>query len=834
MAEERPEELRVQPIALHQEMQRSYLEYAMSVIVGRALPDVRDGLKPVQRRILYAMHELGLTPDRPYRKCARVVGDVLGKYHPHGDQAVYDALVRLVQTFASRHPLLDGHGNFGSVDDDPPAAMRYTETRLAPIANEAMLDEIGEDTVDFAANFDGSQQEPTVLPAQLPFLLLNGCSGIAVGMATSIPPHNLGEVVDALIALIRKPELPDEKLLELVPGPDFPTGGEVLIGTGLRDTYLAGRGSIPMRGVAHFEEVQPGKGRHRRSAVVVTELPYQLSKAGWIEKLAELVNDGKIGGIADIRDESDREGMRVVVELRRDAEPENVLSELQRRTALQSNFGAILLALVNGQPVQLTLRQMLQQFLNYRELTLIRRTSHALRKAEDRLEVVEGLIKALDDLAHVIAMIQEARDAASARASLQVRLDLSERQADAVLAMPLRRLTGLEQESLRQEAEQLLQERSRLRHLLNDRGALLDAMVNELRTLKRRYGTPRRTRLVEGGDTLVAQRSAALRPNAELQRQQAFSALPSDGRLLIQTDGTVKIVSPQSLGRLHLDTPVGVGEHPAPAWLILPVQQQPQILAFTSDGRVALLRWEFAGQQPGGLDKFLPDSLEGCRVVQLLAIPEADPGTRLGVGLLSSDGRFKRLALEELQDLSGRATSVLKLKEGVRLLQVVACREGEQLVVASSTGRVLRLSVNESDLPLMGRTAQGGLLLRLLPGEAVVGAAAVTAEGSVLLASRRGQLKRLGVAGLRICQRGDLGQIGFRFTQRDDELVSLCGVNTTSVAALVGEQASLRLQPGELDIETAEASGLQLDLGADANALRALVPLQQSPPQQSG
>ncbi len=834
MAEERPEELRVQPIALHQEMQRSYLEYAMSVIVGRALPDVRDGLKPVQRRILYAMHELGLTPDRPYRKCARVVGDVLGKYHPHGDQAVYDALVRLVQTFASRHPLLDGHGNFGSVDDDPPAAMRYTETRLAPIANEAMLDEIGEDTVDFAANFDGSQQEPTVLPAQLPFLLLNGCSGIAVGMATSIPPHNLGEVVDALIALIRKPELPDEKLLELVPGPDFPTGGEVLIGTGLRDTYLAGRGSIPMRGVAHFEEVQPGKGRHRRSAVVVTELPYQLSKAGWIEKLAELVNDGKIGGIADIRDESDREGMRVVVELRRDAEPENVLSELQRRTALQSNFGAILLALVNGQPVQLTLRQMLQQFLNYRELTLIRRTSHALRKAEDRLEVVEGLIKALDDLAHVIAMIQEARDAASARASLQVRLDLSERQADAVLAMPLRRLTGLEQESLRQEAEQLLQERSRLRHLLSDRGALLDAMVNELRTLKRRYGTPRRTRLVEGGDTLVAQRSAALRPNAELQRQQAFSALPSDGRLLIQADGTVKIVSPQSLGRLHLDTPVGVGEHPAPAWLILPVQQQPQILAFTSDGRVALLRWEFAGQQPGGLDKFLPDSLEGCHVVQLLAIPEADPGTRLGVGLLSSDGRFKRLALEELQDLSGRATSVLKLKEGVRLLQVVPCREGEQLVVASSTGRVLRLAVNESDLPLMGRTAQGGLLLRLLPGEAVVGAAAVTAEGSVLLASRRGQLKRLGVAGLRTCQRGDLGQIGFRFTQRDDELVSLCGVNTTSVAALVGEQASLRLQPGELDIETAEASGLQLDLGADANALRALVPLQQSPLQQSG
>ena len=551
MAEER-----VEPIALHQEMQRSYLEYAMSVIVGRALPDARDGLKPVQRRILYAMQELGLTPDRPYRKCARVVGDVLGKYHPHGDQAVYDALVRLVQSFSSRHPLLDGHGNFGSVDDDPPAAMRYTETRLAPISHQAMLEEIGEDTVDFAPNFDGSQQEPTVLPAQLPFLLLNGCSGIAVGMATSIPPHNLGEVVDGLIALIRKPELSDEKLLELIPGPDFPTGGEVLISSGLRDTYLHGRGSIPMRGVAHTEEVQPGKGRHKRNAVVVTELPYQLSKAGWIEKLAESVNDGKIGGIADIRDESDREGMRVVVELRRDADPEKVLKDLQRRTALQSNFGAILLALVDGQPQQLSLRQLLQTFLDFRELTLIRRTSHALRKTEDRLEVVEGLITALNNLQAVIAMIQEANDAASARASLMVRLDLSERQADAVLAMPLRRLTGLEQESLRQELDELRAERQRLKLLLDNRDQLLDAMVTELKALKKRFSTPRRTRLVEGGDALMAERAASQRPNTELLRQQALAALPGDGRVLIQADGQVKIVTPQVLGRLHLNDPL--------------------------------------------------------------------------------------------------------------------------------------------------------------------------------------------------------------------------------------------------------------------------------------
>jgi DNA gyrase subunit A len=823
MAEERPA-ARIEPIALHLEMQRSYLEYAMSVIVGRALPDVRDGLKPVQRRILFAMHELGLTPDRPYRKCARVVGDVLGKYHPHGDQAVYDALVRLVQTFASRHPLLDGHGNFGSVDDDPPAAMRYTETRLAPIAHEGMLAEIGNDTVDFAANFDGSQQEPTVLPAQLPFLLLNGCTGIAVGMATSIPPHNLGEVVDALIALIRKPDLSDEKLLELVPGPDFPTGGEVLIGAGVRDTYLSGRGSIPMRGVAHIEEVQPGKGRHRRGAVVITELPYQLSKAGWIEKLAEQVNDGKIGGIADIRDESDREGMRVVVEVRRDANAETVLAELQRRTALQSNFGAILLALVHGQPVQLSLRRLLQEFLDYRELTMIRRTTHALRRCEERLEVVEGLTKALDALRDVIAMITAAPDAATAKASLQVHLDLSERQADAVLAMPLRRLTGLEQESLRKEAEELKVERSRLSHLLHDRSTLLDTLVAELRQLKKRYNTPRRTRLVEGGDLLVAQRAAAVRPNTELQRQQAFKALAPDSRLLILADGAVKIVTPQMLGRLHLDEAAELAEQAPPAQLILPISAQPGLLAFSADGRVALLRWEFAGQQQGGLDKFLPESLNEARLIQVLPLPS--DGSHTSLGLLSSDGRFKRLPLEEFQELSGRAATVLKLKEGVELQRVVTCRDGEELVVASSTGRLLRLAVNETNLPVMGRTAQGPILLRLLPGETVVGAAGVGADGSVLLASRQGQLKRLRVDSLRPCERGDLGQIGLRFLERGDRLVDLRAERGGVVGVRLDntDSRSLRLRSETLEAQDCTGTGLLLSL-QKGDTLQQLVPL---------
>ena len=813
---------RIVSISLHQEMQRSYLEYAMSVIVGRALPDVRDGLKPVQRRILFAMHELGLTPDRPYRKCARVVGDVLGKYHPHGDQAVYDALVRLVQTFGCRNPLLDGHGNFGSVDDDPPAAMRYTETRLAPVSHQALLEEIGSDTVDFAPNFDGSQQEPTVLPAQLPFLLLNGCTGIAVGMATSIPPHNLGEVVDALVALIRNPNLSDEKLLQLVPGPDFPTGGVVLTGSGLRDTYLHGRGSIPMRGVAHIEEVQPGKGRHKRNAVVITELPYQLSKAGWIEKLAEQVNDGKVAGIADIRDESDRDGMRVVVELRRDANPEQVLAQLHKRTALQNNFGAILLALVNGQPIQLSLRQMLQQFLEYRELTMMRRTRYALRRCEERLEVVEGLIKALDDLAKVIQMIQDARDAASAKASLQVHLDISERQADAVLAMPLRRLTGLEQESLRQELEELRQEQSRLRHLLDDRKSLLDTLVSELKHLRKRYATPRRTALQEGGDELVAQRTAAQRPNTEMLRKQALANVSNDQQLLWQSDGILRLVTPQVLGRLHLLDDLDFGDHGCSAKLLLPVQPEPQLLAFTSGGRVAALRWEFAAQQPGPLERFLPDSVDGQaeQVVDVLVVPPADQD--FSVGLLSSDGRFKRLAGQDLRELSGRATTVLKLKDGVQLQRVVMCRPGDDLAVASSTGRMLRLPVDDSTIPVMGRTAQGPVLMRLLPGESIVGAAAVAAGGDVLLISQLGQLKRLGIDHLRRCQRGAIGEIGLRFEQRNDALTDLC--STTARLSVETQAGSLRLASDSLPVEDGRGTGQQLKLPKGQTVQR-LLPL---------
>lgn len=487
------------PTDLHEEMERSYLEYAMSVIVGRALPDVRDGLKPVHRRILYAMYELGLTPDRPFRKCARVVGDVLGKYHPHGDQSVYDALVRMVQDFSSRYPLLAGHGNFGSVDNDPPAAMRYTETRLAPIAMGAMLEGISEAIVDFTGNFDNSQEEPTVVPAQLPLLLLNGCSGIAVGMATSIPPHNLGEVVDGLIGLINKPDLSDQELFKLIPGPDFPTGGHILDSDGILQAYQTGRSLIPVRGVSHIETIRGEKKRsHNRTAIVITELPFQVNKAAWIEKIANLVNDGKLDGISDLRDESDRTGMRVVIELKRDAEPNAILQKLYRMTPLQSNFGVIFLALVNNQPVQMSLRQILQEFLQFREDTLLRQYENELGENRRRLELLTGLLIGLENLDTLIEILRFAADGTTAKIQLQERLGISPSQGDAILGMPMRRITGLEREKLQQEHTDLAQRIEQLETLIGDRQERLKALKKELRGLKKKFADERRTKILQG------------------------------------------------------------------------------------------------------------------------------------------------------------------------------------------------------------------------------------------------------------------------------------------------------------------------------------------------
>ncbi len=793
-------------------MQRSYLEYAMSVIVGRALPDVRDGLKPVHRRILYAMHELALTPDRPYRKCARVVGDVLGKYHPHGDQAVYDALVRLVQTFSSRYPLLAGHGNFGSVDNDPPAAMRYTETRLAPIGHEAMLAEIGEETVDFVGNFDNSQQEPTVLPAQLPLLLLNGAAGIAVGMATNIPPHNLGEVVDGLIALIDCPELPDEKLFELIPGPDFPTGGEIVGTTGIREAYTTSRGSIPIRGIAQIEEIQAERGRRGRTAIVVTELPYQVNKAGWIEKMAELVNQSRIEGIADIRDESDRDGMRVVIELRRDTKPQDVLQQLYHQTALSTNFSVILLTLVDGQPRQLALRQLLQEFLNFREQTLNRRYTHQLSVAESRLHVVEGLLSGLSHLDEVISILRQAPDGSTAKSTLQSRFTLSEEQADAILAMPLRRLTGLERQNLQREFDELSDQIRVLQRLLSDRRELLKVLKKDLRSLKRKYGDARRTRLAVVGEQVEEEIGPSLTENIEEKAVLEFTQrgyvrrLPKSGKperkkppLSTSQEEGVKSATTKVSDDFVLGTELTGTEQ--------------ELLVVTSGGKVYPVKVgdipPTTGRASRGtpLVSLLPGAVSATEVLSHFFLPDEVEADQMV--LLTQLGRIKRLSLAELVNVTGRGLTVIKFKDDDHLLSAQILQPGQDVVLATAGGRLLRFKVNDDQLPVMGRTAVGVQALRLRKQEKLVGCVTLNElDDKLLLISQLGYAKRIPASSLRRANRGDIGTQSLYFATKSDALAGMVLASAVNEVALVtNAQRVVRLSVDSVALLGKEGTG---------------------------
>ncbi len=785
--------------ALHTEMQRSYLEYAMSVIVGRALPDVRDGLKPVHRRILYAMHELGLVPDRPYRKCARVVGDVLGKYHPHGDQSVYDALVRLVQDFSSRYPLLAGHGNFGSVDNDPPAAMRYTETRLAPISHEGMLTEIGEETVEFVGNFDNSQQEPTVLPAQLPFLLLNGCSGIAVGMATNVPPHNLGEVVDGLIALIDNPDLPDEKLFELIPGPDFPTGGEIVGETGIREAYTTGKGGILLRGVATLEEIPAARGSKRRTAIIITELPYQVNKAAWIEKVADLVNQSRLQGISDLRDESDREGMRVVIELKRDTNPQEVLQHLYHQTALQMTFGAILLAIVNGQPRQLSLRQLLQEFLSFREETLNRRYNYELGKAQSRVHLVEGLLKSLSNLDEVIQILRHAPDGSTAKINLCSQLDLSEVQGDAILAMPLRRLTSLEQQNLQQEFEQLSEQIGLLEQLLNDRRELLKALKKDLRSLKRKYNDPRRTKIGEEQKSRADEQKSRAegQKGRGAEEEELKSSEPAEEAVLEFTQrGYVRRTQPS--GRKSKGEN-GLHDNDFIIQTVL-TDTEKDLLILTGGGKVYPVKVgeipPTTGRSPRGkpLITMLSSTAQGAQeaVVSRFLLPE-NLETRQMI-LLTKQGRIKRLSLEEFTNLTRRGITILKLKDDDELSFTQFTTPGGHLILASSGGRLLRFAVNDEQLPIMGRTAMGLQAFRLLRNQQMVGCVTVGKDDHLLLVTQEGYAKRMAASQLRAANRGDLGTQALKFASKTDNLAGMViAIASAEVALVTNKERVVRI-----------------------------------------
>jgi DNA gyrase subunit A len=796
------------PTALHTEVQQSYLEYAMSVIVGRALPDVRDGLKPVHRRILYAMHELGLTPDRPYRKCARVVGDVLGKYHPHGDQAVYDALVRMVQEFSSRYPLLQGHGNFGSVDDDPPAAMRYTETRLAPIGNEGLLTEIGEATVDFIGNFDNSQQEPVVLPAQLPYLLLNGCSGIAVGMATNIPPHNLGEVIDGLIALIDRPDLSNQDLMQFIPAPDFPTGGEIISTSGIEDAYTTGRGSITVRGVAQLEEINLGRGRHRRTALVITELPFQVNKASWIEKIAELVNQGRIEGIADIRDESDREGMRVVIELRREAQPVLILDKLYKLTPLQINFGVILLALAEGQPRQMSLRELLQHFLSFRETTLTRQYSHELDKAESRAHVLEGLLSALDQLDAIIEILRRSPDGGTAKITMQERFGFSERQSSAILSMPLSRLTGLERQKLQDEYNELLARMEELERLLSSRKELLKALKKDLRGLKKKFVDPRRTRILS--------QEEQSEETAKLAEIAAEEEAPEEVVLEFTHKGYVRRYSPKAFQKRQ-ERAEQESENGDFAVQVEETTSNQELLVLTRSGKAFTID---VGEIPvSDAKKGATRSSKGTPLISLLP-SQADPETiaaqfvlsddvaELDLILLTVQGRIKRVPLSEFQNLSGRGLTALKLKEGDELQFAELAATDEQLIVATSTGRVLRLAINDDQVPIMGRAAQGQQVLRLGKQERLVGCVVLSSGDELLLVTAQGYAKRMALRSLRLSQRGELGTYAIQFTAKTDTLIGAApALPNSEVNVLTDEDRLVQIAVSKVNLYGKEGTG---------------------------
>ncbi len=692
---------RIIPTDLRNEMSRSYLEYAMSVIVGRALPDARDGLKPVHRRILYAMHELGLIHERPFRKCARVVGEVLGKYHPHGDTAVYDALVRMAQDFSMRSPLIQGHGNFGSVDNDPPAAMRYTECRLQALTGVALLQDIESETVDFVDNFDGSQQEPTVMPARIPQLLLNGSSGIAVGMATNIPPHNLGELINGLVALIHNPEITDIELMQYVHGPDFPTGGQILGTAPIKEAYTTGRGSITMRGVANIETIEQ-RGRPEREAIIITELPYQTNKAALIEKIAELVNEKRIEGIADIRDESDRDGMRIVIELKRDAYPRVVLNNLYKQTPVQANFGANMLALVNGEPQLLTLKHFLNVFLDFRIESIIRRTRYELRKAEDRDHILQGLLIALAHLDAIIRLIRQAPDAPTAKGELITTYGLSEAQADAILQMQLRRLTALEADKISSEHEDLQTQIADLQDILARRERILEIIETEVTQIKAIHATPRRTVILPG--------EGEIEDRDLIANEKAIILLTKQGYIKRMPVNTFEAQSRATRGKAAAkvkdDDTV---EH------FLTCCDHDSVLFFSDRGVVYCLK---AYQIPVG-----SRTSRGTPIVQMLPIPKEEKITSIVpvdeftsneyLVMLTKGGNIKKTELAAFSHIRANGLIAISLEEGDQLRWVRRAKAEDSVIVGSRQGMAIHFRCNNEQLRPLGRATRGVKSMKL-------------------------------------------------------------------------------------------------------------------------
>jgi DNA gyrase subunit A len=783
---------KIQPVEIEEEIKYSYLDYAMSVIVSRALPDVRDGLKPVQRRVLYTMYELGLLHNRPYKKCARIVGETLGKYHPHGDAAVYDTLVRLAQDFTMRYPLVDGQGNFGSIDGDSPAAMRYTEARLSAIAEE-MLQDIEKNTVDFRPNFDETLKEPEVLPTILPNLLVNGSSGIAVGMATNIPPHNLNEIVDGLIALLKNPDLPVEKLMKYVKGPDFPTGGIIIGLSGIKEAYTTGKGRIIVRAKASIENY---KGRSR---IVITEIPYQVNKASLIEKIAELVQERKIEDISDIRDESDKDGMRIVIELRRDAQPEVVLNNLYKHTNLQTTFGVIMLALVNGVPKILNLKEMMNEFINFRLNVIVRRTKFELDDAEKRAHILEGLKIALDNIDEIVELIKKSKDPETAKVNLMKKFKLSEIQAKAILDMRLQRLTGLERSKVESEYKETIKLIEKLKSILRSKELQKELIHEELLKLKEKYGDERRTLIIEGEEDfsvedLIAEEDVVI----TITHNGFIKRYPVSGYRR-QNRGGKGITAAVTKDDDFIEHMFVASTH-------------HYIIFFTDKGRAYSLKVheipEGSRASRGRSISHLIKKDADEKITAFVAVKEFSEN--LFVTMVTKMGLVKKVPLMEFATTRKTGLIAITLNRGDRLVDARLTDGGQDLIIGTKKGMAIRF--NEKDIRPMGRQAAGVRGIKLEKDDEVIGMIAVKRSGTtILVVTEKGFGKRSDLNDYRITHRGGKGIITVKVNDKTGDMVAIKEVLDNDDVMIVTTKGYLiRQHIKDIKIMSRQAQGVKL------------------------
>ena len=778
-------------------MKHSFIAYAMAVIINRALPDVRDGLKPVHRRIMHSMSELALWPDKPFRKSARIVGDVLGKYHPHGDTAVYDAMVRLAQDFSTRYPLVQGHGNFGSVDGDSAAAMRYTEAKLSPIAME-MLRDINKDTVDFMPNFDEREMQPKVLPARFPNLLVNGSGGIAVGMATNIPPHNLGETVDAVIAQIRDPEISIAQLMQYLPGPDFPTAGLIMGRMGIREAYETGRGRIIVRGRAEIETFG-----NSRSRIVITEIPYQVNKAKFVEKVAELISQKRLEGISDIRDESDRTGMRVVIELKRDVNANIILNYLYKHTQLQDTFGVIMLALVDNEPRILSLKQVIYHYIEHQRQVIVRRTRYDLEKALARAHILEGLLIALDNIDEVVRIIRSSDAAAAARTRLMERFDFSEKQAQAILDMRLQRLTGLERNKIQMEFDELEKNIAYYRSILESASMVDDIIVDELTTIKQKYGDERRTEIQDTAEEI----------NLEdiIQEEDVVVTLTHFGYIKRLSADTYRSQRRGGKGVAALQT-----REEDFVETVLVTSTHNFLLFFTNYGRVYRIKcYEIpqASRQAKGTAIVNMLQLQGGEKVTTVLPVEGNSQKYLVMA--TRNGIVKKTRLSDFDHIRKVGILAIHLAPEDELIRVIQTGGQDEIIIGSRHGKSIRFS--EEDLRPMGRSASGVRGMRLAPGDVLVDIEKAQPEKQVLAITGNGQGKRTDLREYRLQQRGGMGIKVMNITERTGDLVALKMVDETEDIMLVTQEGTIiRMKVSDISLIGRNTQGVRLMRVEDA------------------